>query len=418
MSQTALSPEQGSAARRPPAATPPGSASGTAFAVLLSLSFCHLLNDMIQSLVPALYPILKESYGLNFGQIGLITLAFQCTASLLQPLVGLYTDRRPLPYSLPVGMGSTLVGLLVLSQASSYSVILLAAALIGVGSSVFHPESSRVARLASGGRYGLAQSLFQVGGNFGQAIGPLLAAFIVVPRGQGSILWFSGAALLGMVVLVRIGGWYARNRAATHPRHSGAGAEASPLPRGQVFLAIAVLVALLFSKNVYTASLSSYYTFYLIQRFDVSVQAAQIYLFIFLASLVVGLVLGGMVSDRVGRLPVIWFSILGVLPFTLVLPYVGLTATMVLTVVIGLIMSSAFPAILVYAQQLLPGKVGLVAGLFFGLSFGLGGLGAAALGELADWAGIDTVYRICSFLPLLGVLAAFLPNIERRRVAR
>jgi FSR family fosmidomycin resistance protein-like MFS transporter len=418
MSQTALSPEQGSAARRPPAATPPGSATGTAFAVLLSLSFCHLLNDMIQSLVPALYPILKESYGLNFGQIGLITLAFQCTASLLQPLVGLYTDRRPLPYSLPVGMGSTLVGLLVLSQASSYAVILLAAALIGVGSSVFHPESSRVARLASGGRYGLAQSLFQVGGNFGQAIGPLLAAFIVVPHGQGSILWFSGAALLGMVVLVRIGGWYARNRAATHSRHSGAGAEASPLPRGRVFLAIAVLVALLFSKNVYTASLSSYYTFYLIQRFDVSVQAAQIYLFIFMASLVVGLVLGGMVSDRVGRLPVIWFSILGVLPFTLALPYVGLTATMVLTVVIGLIMSSAFPAILVYAQQLLPGKVGLVAGLFFGLSFGLGGLGAAALGELADRAGIDTVYRICSFLPLLGVLAAFLPNIERRRVAR
>jgi FSR family fosmidomycin resistance protein-like MFS transporter len=418
MSQTAVSAEQGSTARKPPAATPPGSASGTAFAVLLSLSFCHLLNDMIQSLVPALYPILKESYGLNFGQIGLITLAFQCTASLLQPVVGLYTDRRPLPYSLPVGMGSTLVGLLVLSQASSYSVILLAAALIGVGSSVFHPESSRVARLASGGRYGLAQSLFQVGGNFGQAIGPLLAAFIVVPRGQGSILWFSGAALLGMVVLVRIGGWYARNRAATHPRNRGAGAEASPLPRGRVFLAIAVLVALLFSKNVYTASLSSYYTFYLIQRFDVSVQAAQIYLFIFLASLVVGLVLGGMVSDRVGRLPVIWFSILGVLPFTLALPYVGLTATMILTVVIGLILSSAFPAILVYAQQLLPGKVGLVAGLFFGLSFGLGGLGAAALGELADRAGIDTVYRICSFLPLLGVLAAFLPNIERRRVVR
>ena len=414
MSQSAVTPDRGQGV----GAAPQRGAGETAFAVLLSLSFCHLLNDMIQSLVPALYPILKDAYHLDFGQVGLITLAFQCTASLLQPLVGLYTDRRPMPYSLPVGMGSTLVGLLVLSHASSYGVILLAAALIGVGSSVFHPESSRVARLASGGRYGLAQSLFQVGGNFGQAIGPLLAAFIVAPRGQGSIVWFSGAALLAMLVLVRIGGWYARNRVAAHSRGRAGGAEAIVLPRGRVLLAIGVLVALLFSKNVYTASLSSYYTFYLIQRFDVSVQAAQIYLFVFLASLVVGLVLGGLVSDRVGRLPVIWFSILGVLPFTLALPYVGLTATMILTIVIGLIISSAFPAILVYAQQLLPGKVGLVAGLFFGLSFGLGGLGAAALGQLADWTGIDTVYRVCSFLPLLGVLTAFLPNIERRAGGR
>ncbi|MDJ0387511.1 MFS transporter [Roseomonas sp. E05] len=413
MSQAALTPDRGPKATTPPEATAQSGAGETAFAVLLSLSFCHLLNDMIQSLVPALYPILKQNYALDFGQIGLITLAFQCTASLLQPLVGLYTDRRPMPYSLPVGMASTLVGLLVLSQAGSYGVILLAAALIGVGSSVFHPESSRVARLASGGRYGLAQSLFQVGGNFGQAIGPLLAAFIVAPRGQGSLVWFSAAALLGMVLLVRVGGWYARNRIAGASRGRAAGAGAVTLPRGRVLFAVAVLVALLFSKNVYTASLSSYYTFYLIQRFGVSVQAAQIYLFVFLASLVVGLVLGGLVSDRVGRLPVIWFSILGVLPFTLALPYVGLTTTVILTIVIGLIISSAFPAILVYAQQLMPGKVGLVAGLFFGLSFGLGGLGAAALGQMADWAGIDTVYRICSFLPLLGVLTAFLPNIER-----
>jgi FSR family fosmidomycin resistance protein-like MFS transporter len=413
MSRTAFTPGHGPATGALPASVTETSAGGTAFAVLLSLSFCHMLNDMIQSLVPALYPILKENYGLNFGQIGLITLAFQCTASLLQPLVGMYTDRRPLPYSLPVGMASTLVGLVVLSQAASYEVILIAAALIGVGSSVFHPESSRVARMASGGRYGLAQSLFQVGGNFGQAIGPLLAAFVVLPRGQGSIIWFSGVALLGMVVLVRVGTWYSRNRGMAPTRGRAAGAGAAPLSRGRVTVAIVVLVALLFSKNVYTASLNSYYTFYLIQRFDVSVQAAQIYLFVFLVSLVVGLVLGGMVSDRVGRLPVIWFSILGVLPFTLALPYVGLTATMILTVVIGLIMSSAFPAILVYAQQLLPGKVGLVAGLFFGLSFGLGGLGAAALGEMADHVGIGAVYKLCSYLPLLGVLTIFLPNIER-----
>ena len=402
-----------------PAAPPLVPAARTSFAVLLSLSFCHLLNDMIQSLVPALYPILKANYGLDFGQIGLITLAFQCTASLLQPLVGAYTDRHPLPYSLPAGMASTLAGLLLLSQATSYPVILGAAALIGVGSSVFHPESSRVARMASGGRYGLAQSLFQVGGNFGSAIGPLLAAFVVVPRGQGSIAWFSGAALLGMLVLVRVGGWYRRNGRPARPRaaaRSGAEGAVAALSRGQVLFAIGVLVVLLFSKNVYTASLNSYYTFYLIHRFGVSVQTAQVLLFVFLASLVVGALAGGAVGDRVGRLPVIWFSILGVLPFTLVLPYVGLATTVALTVVIGLIMSSAFSAILVYAQDLLPGKVGLVAGLFFGFSFGLGGLGAAALGELADRIGIDAVYGLCSFLPLLGILTALLPNIERRRV--
>ena len=416
MSQTALVPGGGPDPTAEPTRAPSVHAGGTTFAVLLSLSFCHFLNDMIQSLVPALYPILKANYALDFGQIGLITLAFQCTASLLQPLVGVYTDRHPLPRSLPAGMASTLVGLLVLSQASSYPVILLAAALIGVGSSVFHPESSRVARLASGGRYGFAQSLFQVGGNFGSAIGPLLAAFVVAPRGQGSILWFSLAALVGMVVLFQVGGWYARNRHAPSPRGRPDGREgAAPLPRGRVLFAVAVLVALLFSKNVYTASLNSYYTFYLIQHFGVSVQAAQVYLFVFLAALVVGTLVGGALSDRVGRVPVIWFSILGVLPFTLALPYVGLATTVALTVAIGLIMSSAFPAILVYAQELLPGKVGLVAGLFFGFSFGLGGLGAAALGELADRVGIDAVYRICSFLPLLGVLTALLPDLDRRR---
>lgn len=392
-----------------------GAVSGgeTAFAMLLTLSVCHLLNDMVQSLVPALYPILKENYALSFSQIGLITLAFQCTASLLQPVVGFYTDKRPAPYSLPVGMASTLVGLLTLSQAASYPVILLAAALIGVGSSVFHPEASRVARLASGGRYGMAQSLFQVGGNFGQAIGPLLAAFIVVPHGQHSIVWFSAAALLAMAMLTRVGGWYARNQRNAGPKRS-AGAGAVSLPRGKVLFAVAILVTLIFSKNVYTASLNSYYTFYLIETFGISIQAAQLYLFIYLVSIVVGLVLGGMVSDRVGRLPVIWFSILGVLPFTLVLPYVGLTATVILTVIIGLIMSSAFPAILVYAQQLMPGRIGLVAGIFFGFSFGLGGLGAAVLGELADHVGIRSVYIACAYLPILGILTALLPNIEKR----
>jgi FSR family fosmidomycin resistance protein-like MFS transporter len=390
-----------------------GAGGGTAFAMLLTLSFCHLLNDMVQSLVPAMYPILKENHALSFGQVGLITLAFQCTASLLQPVVGFCTDKRPAPYSLTAGMASTLIGLLLLSQAASYPVILLAAALIGVGSSVFHPEASRVARLASGGRYGLAQSLFQVGGNSGQSIGPLLAAFVVAPRGQHSIAWFSAAALLAMAMLARVGGWYARNRQAINPKRP-ADTDLAPMPRSKVLFAVAVLVALIFSKNVYTASLNSYYTFYLIETFSISVQAAQVYLFIYLASIVAGLVLGGAVSDRVGRLPVIWFSILGVLPFTLALPHVGLAATVVLTAIIGLVMSSAFPAILVYAQQLMPGRVGLVAGIFFGFSFGLGGLGAAALGELADHVGIRSVYAACAWLPIIGVLTALLPNIEKK----
>ncbi|CAN5896402.1 MFS transporter [soil metagenome] len=398
-------------AAAPPAAT--ATVNNTTFAVILSLSFCHLLNDMMQSLVPALYPILKESYALSFGQVGLITLAFQCTASMLQPVVGYYTDKKPQPYSLVIGMGFTLVGLLMMSRADSYPLILLAAALIGMGSSVFHPEASRVARMAAGGRYGLAQSLFQVGGNMGSAAGPLLAAFIVVPRGQQSIVWFSGAALVAMFVLFQVGGWYSRRRAIQKPvvRAKAAVAGAPPiLSRKRVGIAVAILVALLFSKNVYSASLGSYFTFYLIGKFGIDVQTAQLYLFAFLVGIVAGTLLGGMVGDKVGRIPVMWFSILGALPFALMLPYANLFWTGVLAVVVAMIMASAFSAILVYAQELLPGRVGLVAGMFFGFSFGLGGLGAAALGELADMTSIETVYKVTPFLLVLGVLTAFLPR--------
>ena len=394
------------------AATP--ALSATTFSVILSLSFCHLLNDLMQSLVPALYPILKTSYGLSFSQVGLITLAFQCTASMLQPLVGLYTDRRPQPYSLTAGISLTLIGLLLMSRASTYPVILVAAMLIGMGSSIFHPEASRVARMAAGGRYGLAQSLFQVGGNIGSASGPLLAAFVVVPHGQSSIAWFSGAALIAIVVLVQVGGWYARHRPARPaPRAAVADATAprpSTLPRAKVIQAVAILVALLFSKNVYSASLGSYYTFYLIEKFHLPVQTAQLYLFTFLGGIVLGTLAGGAVGDRVGRIPVMWFSILGALPFALLLPHVNLFWTGVLAVLIAMIMASAFSAILVYAQELLPGRVGLAAGMFYGFSFGLGGLGAAALGKLADLTSITTVYQLTPFLLLLGLLVAFLPR--------
>ncbi|HEY7580954.1 MAG TPA: MFS transporter [Acetobacteraceae bacterium] len=396
--------------------TAPVSTETTTFAILVSLSVCHLLNDMNQSLVPALYPILKDSYRLDFGQIGLITLAFQLTASMLQPVVGMVTDRRPQPYSLPIAMGCSLIGLLLLSVANNYATILLAAALVGLGSSVFHPESSRVARMASGGRHGFAQSLFQVGGSTGSAIGPLLAAFIVVPRGQGSVAWFSAAALLAILLLSNVSLWYSRRLSR---RRAGGGSAVNAayavLSRKRVLLAIAVLVALLFSKNVYTSSLSSYYTFYLMHKFGLSVQNAQVHLFVFLGSVAAGTFAGGPIGDRFGRKPVIWFSILGAFPFALLLPYANLFWTGVLTVAIGLILASAFSAILVYAQDLLPGRVGMVAGMFFGFSFGLGGLGAAALGQIADWTSIDTVYRLCSFLPLIGLLTAFLPNIERRR---
>ena len=393
--------------------TSTASATGTTFAVILSLSFCHLLNDMMQSLVPALYPILKDNYALSFGQVGLITLAFQCTASMLQPLVGLYTDRNPQPYSLMVGMGFTLVGLMMMSRADSYPLILLAAALIGMGSSVFHPEASRVARMAAGGRYGLAQSLFQVGGNMGSAAGPLLAAFIVVPSGQHSIVWFSAAALVAMFVLFQVGSWYGARRAERKPAARKAAASTTAMPtlsRGRVAFAVFILVALLFSKNVYSASLGSYFTFYLITKFGIGVQAAQLYLFAFLVGIVAGTLAGGAVGDRVGRIPVMWFSILGALPFALMLPYANLFWTGVLAVLVAMIMASAFSAILVYAQDLMPGRVGLVAGMFFGFSFGLGGLGAAALGELADWTSIETVYKVTPFLLLLGVLTFFLPR--------
>ena len=409
----------GGAPAAAPTATPATSASanGTTFAVILSLSFCHLLNDMMQSLVPALYPILKDSYDLSFGQIGLITLAFQCTASMLQPVVGMYTDKHPQPYSLMVGMGFTLVGLLLMSQANTYPLILLAAALIGMGSSVFHPEASRVARMAAGGRYGLAQSLFQVGGNMGSAAGPLLAAFIVVPAGQRSIVWFSAAAFIAMAVLFQVGGWYSRRRAeskgaASKPtaKASAAGPTISRLSRRRVVGAVLVLVALLFSKNVYSASLGSYFTFYLIEKFGVEVQTAQLYLFAFLVGIVMGTIAGGIVGDKVGRIPVMWFSIVGALPFALMLPHASLFWTGVLAVLVAAIMASAFSAILVYAQELLPGRVGLVAGMFFGFSFGLGGLGAAALGQLADLTSIDTVYKVTPFLLLLGLLTAFLPR--------
>ena len=392
-------------------------AIGTTFTVILSLSFCHLLNDLMQSLVPALYPILKNSYGLSFGQVGLITLAFQFTASMLQPVVGLYTDRRPRPYSLTVGIGLTLVGLLLMSRASTYPAILFAATLIGMGSAIFHPEASRVARMAAGGRYGLAQSLFQVGGNIGSASGPLLAAFVVVPHGQSSIAWFSASALIAIFVLLQVGSWYAhRITARPGPRIPAAAVVSataprkSALPRRKVIQAVAILVALLFSKNVYSASLSSYYTFYLIETFHLSIQTAQFYLVAFLVGIVAGTIAGGAVGDRVGRKPVMWFSILGALPFAVLLPYANLFWTGILAVLIAMIMASAFSAILVYAQELLPGRVGLAAGMFYGFSFGLGGLGAAALGKLADLTSITTVYRVCPFLLLLGLLTAFLPR--------
>ncbi len=389
-----------------------------AFAILAAISVCHLLNDMMQALLPAMYPMLKTGYGLDFGQIGLITLTFQLTASLLQPAVGLYTDHHPKPYSLMAGMGFTLAGLLLLSVSSSFAGLLASAGLIGLGSAVFHPESSRVARMASGGRHGLAQSLFQVGGNTGSAIGPLVAAFVVLPRGQGSVAWFGLAALLAIALLWTVGRWYSRHRASGQLGRAG-GASAHPsLPPRKVRAALAVLVALIFSKYFYLASLTSYYTFYLIHRFGVSVQSSQLHLFVFLGAVAAGTIIGGPVGDRFGRKYVIWGSILGVLPFTLALPHVNLFWTGVLTVPIGLILASAFSAILVYAQELMPGKVGMISGLFFGFAFGIAGIGAAVLGRLADATSIEFVYRICSYLPALGLLTALLPDLESDRRAR
>lgn len=388
-----------------------GPVAHTAFAVLAVISVCHLLNDMMQSMLPAIYPILKQSYSLNFAQIGALTFTFQFTASLLQPLVGYFIDRRPMPYSLAVGMGFTLTGLVLLSTATSFAVLLAAAALVGSGSSVFHPESSRVARMASGGQHGLAQSLFQVGGNVGSALGPLLAAFIVLRHGQSSVAWFGIAAIFGIILLIRVGHWYKAHGIA-RMQQGRVRDKPATLPRAKVISTVGILVALLFSKFFYLASLSSYYTFYLISRFHVSVLNAQIHLFVFLAAVALGTVAGGAIGDRVGRKAVIWTSILGVLPFTLLLPHANLLWTGILTVPIGIILASAFPAIVVYAQELLPARVGTVSGLFFGLAFGLGGIGAAVLGQLADLTSVTFVYQVCAFLPLIGLLAGLLPNLD------
>ncbi len=393
---------------------PQARAEATTYGILAALSLSHLLNDLIQSLVPAMYPLLKSSFGLDFGQIGLITLTFQLTSSLLQPVVGFYTDKRPSPFSLTVGMTCSLLGIVLLANAWSYGALLVAAGLVGMGSSVFHPESSRMARAASGGRYGLAQSVFQVGGNTGQALGPLLAAFIVVPNGQHSVIWFSLAALAGIGVLAWVGTWY-RARLAAAKRIAKAAVARQGLSHRRIAATIGILIVLIFSKFFYMASFSSYYTFYLIDRFHVSVQTSQLCLFVFLGSVATGTLVGGPVGDRIGRKAVIWGSILGVLPFTLALPYASLPVTVALTIPIGMILASAMPAILVYAQELLPGRVGLVSGLFFGFSFGMGGLGAAVLGEVADQTSIGFVYRLCAFLPAIGLLAAFLPRIRPSR---
>jgi FSR family fosmidomycin resistance protein-like MFS transporter len=389
-------------------------AESTVFSIILALGFSHFLNDMMQSLLPALYPMLKGDYGLSFAQIGMITLVSQLISSILQPAVGWFADHRPQPYSLAVGMGVTFIGLLLLASAGSYPMLVLAAALVGVGSAVFHPEASRVARMASGGRHGLAQSLFQVGGNVGSSLGPVLAAFIVIPKGQSSIGWFSAAALLAMAVLFRVGNWFRRQRAA--PPRSAARrymAERPRLSRRHVGWSIAILLTVIFSKSFYTTSLNSYYTFYLISRFDLPIETAQIYLFAFLASVAVGTLIGGPVGDRIGRKAVIWVSIVGVSPFTLVLPHANLFWTGILTVVIGMTLASASSAIIVYALELVPGRIGAVAGLFFGLSFGMAGIGAAVLGRVADATSIDTVYQVCAFLPAIGLLTALLPDLGR-----
>ena len=388
----------------------------TAYGILGAISFAHLLNDMIQSLVLAIYPVLKGSFNLNFTQLSLITLTYQVSASLLQPLVGMYTDRRPLPYSLPIGMGFTLLGLVLLAVAPTFPILLLAAALVGTGSSVFHPESSRVARMASGGQHGLAQSLFQVGGNVGASLGPLMAAWIIVPHGRASVGWFSLAALLAIVVLLQIGHWYARNH-VVRGKPSVRPAGAPMLSRGRIVLAMTILCVLIFSKYFYLASISSFYIFYLTHTFGVSVQNAELHLSLFLFAVAAGTVVGGRVGDRIGRKWVIWVSILGVAPFTLLLPHANLFWTGVLSVLIGLILSSAFSAILVYAQELVPGRVGMISGLFFGFAFGMGGVGAFVLGNLVDAHGIVYVYHLCAYLPLIGIVTMFLPDMKRRALA-
>ena len=383
----------------------------TAFEILAALSFCHLLNDMMQSLIPAIYPILKQNFQLDFTQVGLITFVLQLTGALLQPVVGFYSDRRPRPYTLAAGMGFTLLGMLMLSRAGSFGMVLAATSLVGLGSSIFHPESSRMARAASGGRHGFAQSFFQVGGNFGSALGPLLAAFIVLRNGQASIAWFSIAALVAMAFLARVGSWY-QGSGAMHAARRAASASHGAVSSRRVAAAVGILLALLFSKFVYLASLGSYYTFYLISRFGLTVQSAQIHLFVFLGAVAAGTIIGGPLADRIGRRQIILASILGVLPFTLALPYANLLWTRILTTIIGIVLASAFSVIVVYAQELMPGRVGMIAGLFFGVAFGISGIGAAALGALADRTDIYYVYRLCSYLPAIGVLAFWLPRVE------
>lgn len=388
------------------------------FGILGAISFSHFLNDLMQSILLAIYPLLKGEFALNFAQIGLITLTYQVTASLLQPVIGMYTDRRPQAYSLVAGMALTLAGLVTLAFAPNFQTLLVAAALIGSGSSVFHPEASRVARLASGGQHGLAQSLFQVGGNAGSAFGPVLAAWLVIPHGQRSVSWFSLAALLAMLVLVRIAGWYAHAQTQYLERRVSKSSSAPVLSRGSVLGAMLVLLVLIFSKYFYLTSLTSYYTFYLIHRFGMTAQAAQGPLFVFLFAVALGTILGGPIGDRIGRQRVIWGSILGAAPFTLLLPHADLHWTIVLSFIIGFVIASAFSAILVFAQELMPNRVGMVSGLFFGFAFGMGGIGAAVLGKLADLRGIEYVYQVCAYLPLLGVLTVLLPNVSSRQPAR
>ncbi|MCC2610617.1 MFS transporter [Neorhizobium petrolearium] len=387
----------------------------TVLPIILAVSFCHMINDIMQSMISSIYPMLKTDYALDFWQIGILTLAFQCTASLLQPVIGIITDKKPFPYSLPVGMGSTFIGLFMLASAHSYAVLVIAASLIGIGSAVFHPESSRVARLASGGRYGFAQSVFQVGGNFGQSIGPLLAAFIIVPNGQGSVAWFSIGAMLGIIILTGVARWYKAHMIANKGRKRVLNAH--NLSRRTVTIALAVLALLTFSKNAYMASIGSYYTFFVIERFGVTVQQSQIMLFIFLGAVALGTVIGGPIGDRFGSKVVIWFSILGVLPFTLAMPFANLPVTIALSAIIGFIMASSFPAIVVMAQELVPGRVGMIAGIFFGIAFGIGGIAAAVLGIFADHYGITFVYTVCAFLPALGLLTVFLPGKKALRIA-
>jgi len=387
----------------------------TVFPVLFAISFSHFLNDMLQSVIPAAYPLVKDHFRLSFTEIGLITLTFQLSASLLQPFVGFYTDRKPLPMSLTVGMGFTFAGLLLFSAAGSFQVLLLAVAMVGIGSSVFHPESSRVAHMASGGKKGLAQSIFQVGGNAGSAIGPLIVALIVMPYGMRGVSWVSLAAVIGMILLWRVGRWYQNHLYLKHsPSASRGAANRVVLSKGQIGWALVILLVLIFSKYFYLASMTSYFTFYLIEKFQVTAQQSQVYLFAFLGAVAAGTIIGGPLGDRYGRKYIIWFSILGAAPFTLLLPYAGLFWTISLAVGAGFVLASAFSAILVYATELIPGKVGTIAGLFFGLAFGMGGLGSALLGNLADHTSIEFVFKVCSYLPLLGMVTGFLPNVERR----